>query len=552
MNSTDIRRINLAQKCINAGKNEYAVLVISKLMSDFDNENKPDILNEVGKLYLNMGIYRKAQELVQKSFDIEKSVETLKLLAKVNNLCGNYEDAAIQYEELIKYEPEESNYLKSASAYNRLGFLEEAIRIYKLYVEKYKNVRAYSELALAYITMGLEQEAIDACEDLKKIAPNHPMTMNTLGFLYEAIYYDYEKAKEYFLKSAKSGFKEAYYNLGVCNKQSENLEDAEKYLKRLISLKVDLKEIDYQYTLGSIYLAQRKLAQGYKYYKNRTATKIMNERNKNRLWDGKSYPKETLYIRAEQGYGDNIQFIRYIPMAAEKFKNVIFGTYPNLVELFQRSFPVEKYPNIKIVSTDVIVRYNKFIPLLDIPYLLHTNFHNIPAQKQYLICSERKKDMFKNNFFETDRKKVGICWRAKGMGIRDAVYRTIDAPYYFRHFFENDNVKFYSFQMNDIFDMCEKYPQIVDLAPHIKTFDDTAAALMNLDVLITVDTALAHLAGALGVKTYLLLCHAPDWRWFDNTEKTEWYPSVTIIKQNDRKTWEDVSEKITKIVKTIS
>jgi len=551
MNSADIRKINLANKCIQFGKYEYAVLLISGLMSEQGNDKNPEILNEVGKLYFKMEIYKKAQQVIQKSFDLEKSVETLELLAEVNDKCENYEDSAIQYEELLKFKDDEKYYLLCASEYNKLGLLEEAVRIYKLYVEKYNNVRAHSELTFAYITMGMEKEAIEACEELKRIAPNHPMAYNTIGFLYEAIYYDYEKAKEYFLKSAKTGYKEAYYNLGVCNKQSENFTDAEKYLKRMMSFDLDMRGIDYQYTLGSIYLAQRKLALGYKYYKNRLVVKEMKDRNKRRLWDGKDYPQETLYVRAEQGFGDNIQFIRYLPVVAKKFKKVIFGTYPNLVELFRKSYPKEEYPNIEILPQDEIVRYHKFTPLLDIPYLLHTNFHNIPSQKNYLKCDDRKREMFKKNFFETDKVKVGLCWRAKGMGIRDAVYRTIDAPYYFRYFFDNKNVEFYSFQMDDIFGMLEKYPQIHDLAPHLNAFDDTAAALMNLDILITVDTALAHLAGALGVKTYLLLCHAPDWRWFDNTEKTEWYPSVTIIKQQDRKTWEDVSEKITKIVKAL-
>ena len=112
-----------------------------------------------------------------------------------------------------------------------------------------------------------------------------------------------------------------------------------------------------------------------------------------------------------------------------------------------------------------------------------------------------------------------------------------------------ENAEYYSFQFGDIFDMCKKYPQIKDLSKHLKDFSDTAAALANIDILITVDTVLAHLAGAMGVKTYLLLCHAPDWRWFDNDKKTEWYPSVTIIKQHDRRTWEDVSEKLTEYIK---
>ena len=158
--------------------------------------------------------------------------------------------------------------------------------------------------------------------------------------------------------------------------------------------------------------------------------------------------------------------------------------------------------------------------------------------------------MMKINYFNSDKVKIGLNWRAKGMALRDAVYRTIEAPYYFKPLFDIPNTEFYSFQMNDIFGMCEKYPQIIDLSKEINTFDETAALLKNIDILITVDTALAHLAGALGVKTYLLLCHAPDWRWFENTEKTEWYPSITIIRQQDRRTWEDVSKKLYEYIKS--
>ena len=195
------------------------------------------------------------------------------------------------------------------------------------------------------------------------------------------------------------------------------------------------------------------------------------------------------------------------------------------------------------------MRYNKFVLLLDLPYLLHMNYYNIPAKEHYLVANKRKTEMFKKNFFNNDKIKIGLNWRAKGMGLRDAVYRTIDAPYYFRNIMALPNVEYYSFQMGDIFHMCEKYPGIKDITPQINDFTDTAAALKNIDILITVDTALAHIAGALGIKTYLLLCFAPDWRWFDNDKKTEWYPSVTIIKQHDRRTWNDVEKILTRKIK---
>lgn len=546
MNFVEQKRIKLAQKCVYYGKYEYAQLIINKLLEE--NSTDAELLKEIGILYIGMQNYETACNYIKTSFDKEKSVEVLKLLASINMECGHYEDAAIQYEELTKYEETEEIYAKCIDAYKRLDIYEEAIRIAKIAVNKFPNASTLANLFFIYVICGMEKESIECCNELKNKYPNHPITYNSLGFLNETIYNNYEEAKKYFIKATKLGFIEAYYNLGVCCKQSEDFIGAEKYLKKLISLKHN-SSMDYNYTLGSVYMAQKKLRLGYKYYTNRQVTTKLTYRNKNHLWDGKEYPNETLYVSSEQGYGDNIQFIRYLPLVSKKFKKVIYSTNSILIELFKNSFPKNEYPNIEIIPQGTPIRYNKFAFIMDLPYLLHLNFHNIPAKEHYLISDSKKELMFKEKYFNNDKIKIGLCWRAKGMGIRDTVYRTIDAPYYYKNLFNIENVEYYSFQMGDIFNMCQKYPQIKDLTEDISNFNDTAAALKNIDILITIDTALAHLAGALGIKTYLLLCHAPDWRWFDNTTKTEWYPSIKIIKQQDRKTWEDVSTKLVENIK---
>lgn len=548
MNIEDRNRINLIKKCVHYGKFEYAMLVINKIIENPEAKNDPELLREFTVIFKSMNKYDTALKCIKHAFDLEKSVENLEMLAAMNDLCGNNEDAAIQFEELLRFKDNEYVYQSCITAYKNLDLPTESIRICKDYIKRYENENAYSMLAFEYIGIGMEKEAIETCEKLEKIAPNRPITFNTLGFLYEAIYNDYPKAKEYFMKAAKMGFLESYYNLGVCHKHTENFAEAEKYLKRLIALKAE-SNMDYNYTLGSVYLAQRKMALGYKYYLKRKLSENLSVKDKKNQWDGKDYPDKTLYIKAEQGFGDNLQFVRYIPIVAKKFKKVIYATYNNLIELFKESFPKEQYPNIEIVPLGEIVRYHKFALLMDIPYLLHMNFHNVPSSEKYLFANHRKKEMMKKNFFNNDKIKIGLNWRAKGMGLRDAVYRTIDAPYYFRNILALPNVEYYSFQMGDIFHMCEKYPGIIDITPQLYDFSDTAAALENIDILITVDTALAHIAGGLGIKTYLLLCFAPDWRWFDNDKKTEWYPSVTIIKQHDRRTWNDVEKELTKRIK---
>ena len=425
---------------------------------------------------------------------------------------------------------------------------EEAIRVAKKYMEEMPSAESYATLGHLYIEVGMVQESLDCCKKAEELYPNNAHINNLKGFTYEAILNEYEEAKKYYLKAAKQGFKSGYYNLGVCCKQSEDFANAEKYLKKYISLGPDT-DVDYNYTLGSVYMAQRKMKLGYKYYEKRLSVQPLIDMNRRKLWDGKDYPDKTLLVYSEQGLGDNIQFVRYIPIAAKKFKKVYFATRENLVTLFQESFPPEEYPNIEVIKEGDSCRYNKFAMILDLPNIMHMTYHNVPAKQAYLRCNERTREMQKINYFQNDDLKIGLCWKAMGMGIRDAVYRTIDAPYYFKPLFDIPDIHFYSFQISDIFGMLEKYPQITDLSQELTDFSQTAALLKNIDILITVDTALAHMAGGLGIKTYLLLCKAPDWRWFDNNKKTEWYPSITIIRQKDRRSWEDVAAQLNEYIK---
>ena len=107
-----------------------------------------------------------------------------------------------------------------------------------------------------------------------------------------------------------------------------------------------------------------------------------------------------------------------------------------------------------------------------------------------------------------------------------------------------NEIQIYSFQKDDTLNGNERYPQMINLAKDFKDFSDTAAALKAMDVVVTVDTSIAHLAGALGVKTFLLLPYASDWRWFGDTKTTPWYDSVEIFKQQDCISWEKEIDEI--------
>ena len=107
-----------------------------------------------------------------------------------------------------------------------------------------------------------------------------------------------------------------------------------------------------------------------------------------------------------------------------------------------------------------------------------------------------------------------------------------------------ENIQIYSFQLKDTLKGNERYPQMINLAKDFKSFEDTAKAINAMDIVITVDTSVAHLAGAMGKKTFLMLPYASDWRWFSDTKTTPWYNSIEIFKQTDPISWEEPIKEI--------
>ena len=167
--------------------------------------------------------------------------------------------------------------------------------------------------------------------------------------------------------------------------------------------------------------------------------------------------------------------------------------------------------------------------ITDLAYILGLDFDNIPYSEGYLNTSTAD--------ITSDKLKIGLCWEAGSAGIRGMINRTINIRL-FENIINHEKAQIYSFQVVDSMNGIEKFPQIINLAKDFNDFSDTAAALKAMDAIITVDTAVAHLAGALGVKTFLLLPYSSDWRWFNDTKTTPWYKSVEIFKQSDPISWE--------------
>ncbi len=255
-------------------------------------------------------------------------------------------------------------------------------------------------------------------------------------------------------------------------------------------------------------------------------------------WKEDDITGKRLLIYSAHGVGDMFMFSRYISQVKEKAKEIILQVPSSCLDLYKYNFPELKIFTSKEKIEDDLYDYTS--PYMTLIYGLHSSLENIPLAKGYLsVSDEIVKQKSALDFMNTSNKKVGIFWQGN-----PSVYRNRSVKLrYFIPLFELEDIQIYSFQISTVdYESDELKPKLplIDLAPHIKSYEDTAAFLRNIDVLVTIDTSIANLAGAMGVKTYLLLPYLSEWRWFNDTETTPWYNSVRIFKQKVPGDWDEV------------
>jgi tetratricopeptide (TPR) repeat protein len=256
-------------------------------------------------------------------------------------------------------------------------------------------------------------------------------------------------------------------------------------------------------------------------------------------WDGAPFPGKTLQLTCDPGFGDNIQFARYAPLAAARGERVTLACPAPLRRLFT------SLPGIEITESSGTVDLE--CPLSDLPRLFGTNLGSVPAATAYLAAEDRLIRLWAERLAQLARPRIGLCWRgslAEGSGREDP--RFIPLPL-LEEAFKGIAVSLVSLQRDAARQQIAASPRVFDpkadpaygLAA-LEDFADTAGLLANLDLLVSVDTANAHLAGALGRPVYLLLPAAADWRWMERRDDSPWYPTFRLLRQEEHGNWQSV------------
>lgn len=254
------------------------------------------------------------------------------------------------------------------------------------------------------------------------------------------------------------------------------------------------------------------------------------------LWQGEPLAGKTILIHAEQGFGDTLQFCRYLPLVAASASQVVFECHPQLTTLMDGLSP-----NITIVAMgQPLPPFDCHLALMSLPHLFGTTLETIPASMPYLRAPLKRLPFWRSVMPERSGKlRVGLCWARKPFPNPD---RCCPAALLDR-LAACTGVAYYSLQV-DSFGLGRPLLPLIDLTSQLRDFADTAALVAQLDLVISVDTAVAHLAGAMGVPCWLLLSTDVDWRWMLKREDSPWYPGMRLFRQQQPGNWPGVLERV--------
>ncbi len=341
---------------------------------------------------------------------------------------------------------------------------------------------------------------------------------------------------------------EVYFNLAFVYFYSEHWEKAIECMKKFVELEPN--DTEGKYFLATFYFMNKDYVSGFPLFEYRvskahavlTQQKLtMDKINQLPFWHGEDLTGKTVYLYYEAGLGDTLMYYRYIKMLAQRAKKVYFKPQMTLLPLFAEN----KEPNVHIIARINEKHLNESdyqCPIMSLPYFLGLDNKTIFAYPdKFLHASKRETKIYKDNFFNNDKLKIGIKWQGNTLiGAERAM--TAES---FNKIFELPNSKIYSVQVMGGYDEIKKLQSkfdIVDLGSTFKDFADTAGAIANLDVVICNDTSVGHLAGAMGKKTYIILPTLYDWRWHKDISKCDWYSNIKLFKQ--KTTWEEVISRI--------
>jgi len=466
----------------------------------------------------------------------------------------NQLDEAIScYAKAIKIKPD------FVEAYYNLGVILHEKRKYNEAIQYYQEVlKLNTDHLKANINLGniLRQtgEVDDAVRYFQKalsLDPDYADIYNNLGAVFqdkgeldEAISY-YQKALE-----LNVDFSEAYNNLGMAYQEKGQFDIAKGYFQK--ALQQDQNSAEAHVNLSFIFLLSGNFSEGWREYEWRLETKNFDSNQhifQYPFWDGCPLKGKTLLVCAEQGIGEEIMFASCLPDVIAQADSCIVECEERLVPIFERSFPqakvLAKIQKGNIFPSD-LKKIDTKIAIGSLPRFLLPDLSSLPKRRNYLLPDVQKAEMWQHRFSEIGKGlKIGISWRGGG---KPSVQRkrSISIEQLIQ-FFPASGVHIINLQYGNCREEIAQAKDKLGVTIHdwddadpLKDLDNFAAQIAALDLVISVDNATVHLAGALGKPVWTLVPFIPDWRWMLDREDSPWYTTMRLFRQPSSGDWESV------------
>ncbi|MFI4954557.1 MAG: tetratricopeptide repeat protein [Gammaproteobacteria bacterium] len=529
-----------------AGNLDEAEKIYKKLLASHPKDAKAIAL--LGALQVQRGNSEEAIELLENAIILnpnEAGVYNNLGIALTN--INKYSAAVISFDKAVAINP---NY---AEAYNNRGVAlynlkqddealescDKAIALSPSYAETY-NTRG---VVLCHLKRG--SDALISCDKAIAINPNFSQAYNTRGIALQHLKRYEEALKSYDKAIAiNPNLAEAYNNRGITLYHLKQYSEALKSYDKAIA--INPNNPDAYWSKGLLALLLGDYKEGWKLHEWRWKRSSI-ERDGDEvkifqkpLWLGKeSLTRKTIFIHAEKGLGDTIQFCRYAPMVEALGAKVILYVPTSLINLVSTL----KGTLHVITHGSPIPDFDFHCPLMSLPLALGTLLDTIPADVPYLHVTPEKLKLWRDNLGLKVKPRIGLVWSGNPEHKHDnnrSIALKLLTPLL------NFDFDFYALQteIKPEDEMVLEKSRIISFKNNLKDFSDTAALISEMDIVISVDTSVAHLVGALGKNVWILLHAEPDFRWMLNREDSPWYPTARLFRQHDLGDWESVIAKV--------